>query len=241
MARGGHGVAEVAALRVLGHLADGRLAERPRPGLLEVVAHQLDDPQELVADRRVLPARAASRAAPAAGSARPTGTPPPAFRRQPTNAADEQRGAEPDRRVERAIQQEHQQVGGHDREAAAQAASTILMIQTRRRKSCNCRRSASGSCNRSCGYARLMLTSLSTGSHGGQAFQPDRMSRQAGKPDRLSDDACHRPSLQPTHGDTQGCQTVIRFLDTSFTAKSLMPSFGLGVSPLAWQSRRKPS
>ena len=42
--RGGH----VPTGRLTGHLFDRRLAQRPRAGLLEVVAGQLDDPQQLV-------------------------------------------------------------------------------------------------------------------------------------------------------------------------------------------------
>ena len=53
MARIGDRVAKVAAGGVLGDLSDRGLAQGGRPGLLEVVAHQLDDPQQLVADPRV--------------------------------------------------------------------------------------------------------------------------------------------------------------------------------------------
>ena len=54
MARVGDGVAKIAPAGVVGNLADGRLAQRRRPRLLEVAVHQLDDPQQLVADPRVL-------------------------------------------------------------------------------------------------------------------------------------------------------------------------------------------
>ena len=115
VARGGDGVAEVSPVRVLGHLADRRLAQRPRPGLLEVVADQFDDPQELVADRRVLPGQQHRELL------EPSVPPDPSVdRRRDPQAADErrheQRGAEPRRRVEGAVQEEHQQVGGHHRE-----------------------------------------------------------------------------------------------------------------------------
>ena len=53
MARIRDGVAKVAAAGVLGDLTDRRLAQRGRAGLLEFVAHQLDDPQQLVADARM--------------------------------------------------------------------------------------------------------------------------------------------------------------------------------------------
>ena len=115
MARGWHRVGEIPTLGVLGHFPDRRLAQRRRTRLLEFVPDQLDDPQQLVADVRVLPAQELSELIQVAVPPDPSVD----GHRHPCASDDrrgQQRGAEPDRRVPRAIHQEHQQVCGHDRE-----------------------------------------------------------------------------------------------------------------------------
>ncbi len=115
MARGRNRVGEVPTLCVLGHFPDRRLAQRQRTRLLEIVSHQLDDPQQLVADLRMLPAQEPRELLQTSVLPDPPVHGHRHFRAA-HNGRDEQHGTQPDRRVPRAVQQEHQQVGGHDRE-----------------------------------------------------------------------------------------------------------------------------
>ena len=50
--RPGHGLAKIVATGRLRHLPDGRLAERPRPLLFALIANDLHDAEQLVAQRR---------------------------------------------------------------------------------------------------------------------------------------------------------------------------------------------
>ena len=118
--RMGDGIPEIALLGIFGHLPDGGDAQRAGTGLLEIVPHQLDDPQQLIADAGVL-------AAQEAGQLFQMAVPPdPAMGGQGNGrATDGRRGKQgalrPDRRFPDPVQNEQGQKGDQHAEQGAAA------------------------------------------------------------------------------------------------------------------------
>ena len=161
------GRAEIVTARHLGHLADRRLAEHPRARLLAGIADELDNPEELIAERRE-----------AAGDeprqlVEATRSPHPAIKRHRENAAGGDRTGiqskpRKDRRVGEPIEEEKREPGDEDAEQgdadrldplhSPDGGTEIVELPPQRHWE---REGGRGPCN-----GRLRIVRLALGTHG---------------------------------------------------------------------------